>query len=101
VALRSPQLFDFDGTQNAADTKTDAKPCGMLLILGATCDPHYLNPVAFLQPSPRHVRLWQDDRLLKHNSMSLKKQHVGNESVLTIQILDAPDDESSDGMCKV
>jgi len=66
-----------------------------------SCDPHYLYPVAILQPSPRHVRLWQDDRLLKHNSLSLKKQHVGNESVLTIQILDAPDDESSDGMCTV
>jgi len=37
--------------------------------------------------SPNKIRLWSRDRLLKKNSLSLKRQNIGSDTSLTVQII--------------
>ncbi|ELR17377.1 UBA/TSN domain containing protein [Acanthamoeba castellanii str. Neff] len=42
-------------------------------------------------PSADHIRLWHQERLLKHDRWPLKKHHVANYSTITVEILDSPE----------
>jgi len=42
-------------------------------------------------PSPLHIRLWQNERILKRNESTLRKHNIHTDCRFTVQVLDYPD----------
>jgi len=48
-------------------------------------------------PSPHHIRIFQNERLIKKNDSTLRKQNINTDCRLTVQVLDQPDNFDGNG----
>jgi len=48
-------------------------------------------------PSPYHLRIFQNERLIKKNGSTLRKQNINTDARLTVQVIDYPDNSDGNG----